>query len=161
MVDRVVRTITRRNRDHDYNDVTYVYFDDGLNPRFIKGQLLIPEKSAKDAHNLQLSRFYQQMFSNALPGYWEDQQRYREHQQRPRDVKAMLAGYFGLAAIIPCVGLFLAPAALILGMRGLRSVRKHPKEYEMVHAVAGIVLGSASLLVHLVILFLALIGIMR
>ena len=75
-----------------------------------------------------------------------------------RNVKALLAYYFGVFGLIPCVGAVLGPAALILGLLGLMHVNRNPHAKGTGHAIAGIVLGGIESLGYLVILVLILIG---
>lgn len=60
--------------------------------------------------------------------------------------RALAAYYFGVFSLIPCLGLLLGPAALILGILGLRYVKAHPTAKGTGHAVAGIVLGGLTTL---------------
>ena len=59
-----------------------------------------------------------------------------------RNVPALIAYYLGIFGLIPCVGLVLGPAALILGIIGWRKARAQSKAHGTGHAIAGIVLGS-------------------
>jgi len=63
-----------------------------------------------------------------------------------KNVQALLAYYFGVFSLIPCLGLALGPVALILGILGVTYVKKHPSAKGTGHAVAGIVLGSLTTL---------------
>lgn len=76
-----------------------------------------------------------------------------------RNVQALLAYYFGVFSIIPCLGGILGPAALILGILGLRTVKRNPQAKGTGHAIVGIVLGSLVTLAHLVFLAFFIIGI--
>lgn len=112
LVDRVVRRITGRNQDYDYNDVKYIYFDDRLIPRFIKGPLVIPKRSPTDAHNVQLRGLYRQMFSNEIDNYWERQEREegdkRNTERRGRKIRlAILLSILGflIIMIVLCAGI--------------------------------------------------------
>ena len=58
--------------------------------------------------------------------------------------KALIAYYLGVFSLIPIVGLALGPAALILGILGIRASNANPKAHGMVHAIVGIVLGASS-----------------
>ena len=62
--------------------------------------------------------------------------------------KALIAYYLGVFGLIPCLGFLLGPAALILGILGLRFVQKHPSSKGTGHAIAGIVLGSLETLAN-------------
>jgi hypothetical protein len=58
----------------------------------------------------------------------------------------LIAYYLGVFAFIPCVGLLLGPAALILGILGIRYRNKHPTAGGLGHAITGVVLGSLTTL---------------
>lgn len=79
-----------------------------------------------------------------------------------RNARALTAYYLGIFGLLPILGLFLGPAALILGIMGLRYAREHPKAHGTAHAVVGIVLGAIDTLYHLgiivIILIIALVG---
>jgi hypothetical protein len=62
--------------------------------------------------------------------------------------KALSAYYCGIFALIPGVGALLGLFALVLGIIGLRTVRRNPQAKGTGHAVAGIVLGVVTLLVN-------------
>ena len=55
-----------------------------------------------------------------------------------RSVWAILAGYFGLFAVL-CVP---APLAILFGILGIRSIRNNPKLGGMGRCIFGIVMGS-------------------
>jgi DNA-directed RNA polymerase subunit M/transcription elongation factor TFIIS len=61
-----------------------------------------------------------------------------------------------LFSFIPCLALLLGPAALVLGILGLRFVKANPTAKGTGHAIAGIVMGSLTTLMNLAagILFL-------
>jgi hypothetical protein len=65
-----------------------------------------------------------------------------------KNPKALIAYYLGVFGLIPCLGALLGPAALILGILGLRLVRQYPTAKGTGHAIAGIVLGSLELLAN-------------
>ena len=60
----------------------------------------------------------------------------------------MIAYYLGIFGLIPCVGLILGPAALMLGILGLRYSKEHPEAAGGGHAIAGIVLGILTTLLN-------------
>lgn len=60
--------------------------------------------------------------------------------------RALAAYYVGVFSLIPCLGLLLGPAALVLGILGLRYVRANPTAKGTGHAIAGIVLGGLTTL---------------
>jgi hypothetical protein len=62
--------------------------------------------------------------------------------------KALLSYYCGVFGIIPVLGLLLGPAALILGILGIRHVRLYPQAKGTAHAVVGIILGLFATLVN-------------
>ncbi len=59
---------------------------------------------------------------------------------------ALAAYYCGVFSLIPCAGLLLGPAALILGILGMRYVKAHPTAKGTGHAIAGIIMGSLTTL---------------
>ncbi len=68
----------------------------------------------------------------------------------PTDNPAALGGYYtGIASLICFVGLVAAPIAIVLGILGLRNVRRDPEVKGKAHAIIAIVLGSFTLLVNL------------
>jgi predicted Zn finger-like uncharacterized protein len=60
--------------------------------------------------------------------------------------RALIAYYLGIFSLIPCAGLLLGPAALLLGILGLRYVNANPTAKGTGHAIAGIVLGGLTTL---------------
>jgi phage FluMu protein Com len=60
--------------------------------------------------------------------------------------RALAAYYLGVFSLIPCLGLLLGPAALLLGILGLRYVQAHPTAKGTGHALAGVILGSLTTL---------------
>jgi len=72
--------------------------------------------------------------------------------------KALIAYYLGVFGLIPCLGALLGPAALTLGILGLRLVRAHPTAKGTGHAIAGIVLGSLELLANWTVIMLMALG---
>lgn len=63
--------------------------------------------------------------------------------------KALWAYYIGVASLIPCFGLLSGPVAIFLGIKGLRAYNENPGAFGMGHAIAGIVLGSLSILANI------------
>jgi hypothetical protein len=61
---------------------------------------------------------------------------------------ALIAYYVGVFAVIPCAGLLLGPAALILGILGIRYRNKHATAGGLGHAITGVVLGSLTTLAN-------------
>jgi len=62
-----------------------------------------------------------------------------------KNPKALASYYCGIFALIPILGFFVAPAALILGIMGLRHRRANPEAKGTVHAMIGVVLGALGL----------------
>lgn len=62
---------------------------------------------------------------------------------------ALAAYYCGVFGLIPCLGLPLALAAVILGFMGRTRAAEHPEAHGTTHAWVGIVLGALVLLAHL------------
>jgi hypothetical protein len=60
--------------------------------------------------------------------------------------RALAAYYLGVFSLIPCLGLLLGPAALVLGILGLRFVKANPTAKGTGHALAGIILGGLTTL---------------
>jgi phage FluMu protein Com len=60
--------------------------------------------------------------------------------------RALIAYYLGVFSFIPCVGLLLGPAALVLGILGLRYVKANPTAKGTGHAIAGVVMGTLTTL---------------
>jgi hypothetical protein len=71
---------------------------------------------------------------------------------------ALIAYYIGVFAFIPCAGLLLGPAALVLGILGIRYRNKHPTAGGLGHAITGVVLGSLTTLANWGIVLLMTIG---
>jgi predicted Zn finger-like uncharacterized protein len=65
-----------------------------------------------------------------------------------KNARALTAYYLGVFSLIPCLGLLLGPAALILGILGIRYVKANPAAKGTGHAIAGIVLGSLTTLLN-------------
>jgi hypothetical protein len=63
-----------------------------------------------------------------------------------RNAMALTAYYLGVFSLIPCLGLLLGPAALILGILGIRYVNRHSTAKGTGHAITGVVLGSLTTL---------------
>ncbi|MFI5385925.1 MAG: DUF4190 domain-containing protein [Fimbriimonadales bacterium] len=74
-----------------------------------------------------------------------------------KNVKALLAYYFGVFGIVPCFSPLLSPAAIILGILGLKECKKDPNLPGKGHAITGIVLGSIMLFLVLAVVVIALV----
>lgn len=70
--------------------------------------------------------------------------------------QALLAYYFGVFALIPCLGIPLGIVAIVLGVRGLKFANLHPEARGKAHALTGIILGSICTLGHSVLTILAI-----
>lgn len=63
---------------------------------------------------------------------------------------AALAGYYvGIFSLIPVFGLILGPIAVVLGILGLRAVRRRPIVKGTAHAVVALVLGGLVTIGHI------------
>jgi hypothetical protein len=71
---------------------------------------------------------------------------------------ALIAYYVGVFAVIPCAGLLLGPAALVLGIMGIRYRNKHPTAGGLGHAITGVVLGSLTTLANWGFILLMFVG---
>jgi uncharacterized protein YqgC (DUF456 family) len=60
---------------------------------------------------------------------------------------ALIAYYLGVFSLLPCIGLFLAIPALVLGIIGLMKRNANPAVKGSVHAWIGIVMGGIMTLV--------------
>jgi hypothetical protein len=60
--------------------------------------------------------------------------------------RALLAYYLGIFGLVPGFCLFLSPAAIVYGVIGLKAVKSNPQIGGKSHALAGIILGTISLL---------------
>lgn len=59
-----------------------------------------------------------------------------------KNAQALWAYYLGVFSLIPCLGIPLGIAALILGVRGVKYSGLHPEAKGKAHAWAGIILGG-------------------
>ena len=67
----------------------------------------------------------------------------------PSDNKAALWGYYaGIFSLIPCTGLGLGPAAMVLGYKGLVAYREDPGRKGKVHAWVALILGAFATLLN-------------
>ncbi|MFO0876740.1 MAG: hypothetical protein U0840_05150 [Gemmataceae bacterium] len=58
-----------------------------------------------------------------------------------KNPKALTGYYLSVFSLIPCAGLFLGPAAFILGILGMRYRNQNPTAGGMAHAIVALVLG--------------------
>lgn len=66
-----------------------------------------------------------------------------------RNSAALIGYYMSVASLIPFVGLFLGPVAIVLGVKGLYAVKATPLVKGTVHAWVAIIMGSIVTLVNL------------
>lgn len=67
---------------------------------------------------------------------------------------ALTAYYLGLFSIFPVLGFFMGVAAVLLGVSGLKKRAQNPVIRGSVHAWIGIVCGSLSIVVHVLVVVL-------
>jgi len=65
-----------------------------------------------------------------------------------KNTNALLAYYFGVFSLIPCFGLFLGIAAIVLGVLGKRAITQNPDLPGKTHAAVGIWVGGFSVAAH-------------
>ncbi len=75
-----------------------------------------------------------------------------------RNVPALIAYYLGIFSLIPCIGLLLGIAALILGIMGLKRAGQNPEAKGKVHAWIGIILGGLCALANMAFILIAIAG---
>lgn len=75
-----------------------------------------------------------------------------------KNSQALISYYLGVFSLIPCLGLFLGIAAVILGVRGLHYANRNPQAKGKAHAIVGIVCGSVFGLAYLIVGVFILIG---
>jgi len=63
---------------------------------------------------------------------------------------ALIAYYLAIFSLIPCIGLILGFAALILGIKGLKFFKETPQAGGKVHAWVGIILGGLMGVIYLI-----------
>ena len=68
-----------------------------------------------------------------------------------KNPQALIAYYIGIFSLIPAIGFFLAIAAIILGILGLKKRKLNPIIKGAAHAWIGIILGAISIAYHLLI----------
>ena len=62
-----------------------------------------------------------------------------------KNPQALIAYYLGVFSLIPCLGIPLAVAALVLGVLGLRARKRNPEIKGSAHAWIGIIAGGFML----------------
>lgn len=68
---------------------------------------------------------------------------------------ALFGYYVSVFGLIPCAGLILGPAAIAMGIMGLKYNKANPHTKGVAHAYVAIVLGSLELLGHLAFFLMA------
>lgn len=68
-----------------------------------------------------------------------------------KNPRALWAYYLGLVALFPLFGVPLAIAAIVLGLQGSKYADLHPEAKGKYHAWAGIVLGTFSIVGHVLL----------
>jgi len=76
-----------------------------------------------------------------------------------KNIPALIAYYLGVFSAIPCVGLFLGTAALILGIKGLKIAKERPDLKGKVHAWVGILVGGFFGFLYLILTILFFIAV--
>ena len=71
---------------------------------------------------------------------------------------ALLGYYVSVFGLIPCAGMVLGPAAIVMGIMGLKFNKANPHTRGVAHAYVAIVLGSIELLAHLAFIGAGIIG---
>jgi hypothetical protein len=71
-----------------------------------------------------------------------------------RPASAIAAGYLGLFSLLP----FFGPIALIVSLFALRTLKRHPELSGRGRAIFGLVMGSITTLLHLLVLVMLLIS---
>jgi phage FluMu protein Com len=75
-----------------------------------------------------------------------------------KNAQALWAYYLGVFSLIPCAGIPLGVAAVVLGIRGLKYARVHPESKGEVHAWIGVVLGFLCAVCYSLLIIIPLIG---
>jgi hypothetical protein len=65
-----------------------------------------------------------------------------------RNPKALVGYYLGVFSLIPCAGLLLGPAAIVLGWLGIRHRNAHRSAGGLGHAITALVLGALTSLAN-------------
>jgi len=75
-----------------------------------------------------------------------------------RNAKALFAYYCGVFSLIPCLGLPLGLAGVVLGILGLHYAARHPQAKGKVHAWVGVAVGGFCFSLNTFFLVLAIYG---
>ena len=65
-----------------------------------------------------------------------------------KNPNALASYYIGLFSLLPILSYVMGPAAIILGVKGLKYARQHPIVKGQVHALVGILCGGLWTLVY-------------
>jgi hypothetical protein len=71
-----------------------------------------------------------------------------------KNMPALLSYYFGIAGLIPFLGLPFSIAALITGVMGIQQYKNKPTPGAKGHATAGLILGGLEITVFIIIMLL-------
>lgn len=77
-----------------------------------------------------------------------------------KNAPALSSYYMGLFSGIPLIGLFLAGAAIVMGIRGLDQAKANPAVRGKTHAIVGIITGTIGGLFNLLIIGLILMALL-
>jgi hypothetical protein len=81
-----------------------------------------------------------------------------EHVIPTRNPPALAGYYCAIFSIIPCAGNLLGPAALVLGILGMKRRRENPNLPGKAHALVAIILGAVTTLFYWGLVVLLVIG---
>ena len=73
-----------------------------------------------------------------------------------KNAKALWAYYLGIFSLIPCIGVPLGIAALVLGVKGLKYAELHPEAKGKGHSWTGIILGGLCALAYTLLIAIPL-----
>jgi hypothetical protein len=73
-----------------------------------------------------------------------------------KNPKALIGYYLGVFSLIPCMAMVLGPAAVILGVLGLRARAENPNLPGKAHSIVAIVLGGLTTIANYGVLLVAL-----
>ena len=76
-----------------------------------------------------------------------------------KNAAALTAYYLGLFSCLPLLGLPMSIVALVLGVKGLKAVKRSPQVHGTAHAWVGLVFGTLGLLFNLFLAVVAVVGI--